>query len=120
MTFINVEGELVTALGAETALPVATGPQEDGAEFLVIRRTGGPARLKVTDQPLFVVESYAKFEDTAIANLNPVREYLIRLRRLGTAHVKFCREVGGPANLPDPLLPLYSRYTSTFEMHLRA
>lgn len=117
--FINVEGELVTALSAELEVPVATGPSS-GSSFLVVRRTGGPARLRTSDVPLFVVESYAKFEDDAMALLNRARQYLLFLRKLGPARVMRCSEVGGPGTLPDPLLPTYSRYTATFEMHLRS
>lgn len=118
MAFINVEGELVTELATATGKPAATGPS-DASQFLVVHRTGGPARLRVSDQPLFVVEAYAKFEDDALGLLNTARQHLLFLRKLGPTRVKFCHEVGGPANLPDPLLPTYSRYTSTFEMHIR-
>lgn len=119
MGFVNVEGMLVDGLGPATGRPVATGPGT-APRFLVVRRTGGPALLRVSDQPLFVVEAYAKREDHAMEDLNAARQYLLWLRKLGAARVFRCTEVGGPANLPDPLLPTYSRYTSTFEMHLRA
>lgn len=116
---INVEGELVTELASATGKPAATGPTEGVSQFLVIRRTGGPARLRTSDIPLFVVEAYAKFEDDAIALLNVARQHLLFLRKLGPRRVMSCSEVGGPGNLPDPQLPTYSRYTATFELHLR-
>lgn len=119
MGFLNIEGELTTSLSTATGKPSATAPGE-GDAFTVVRRTGGPARLRVADSPLFVIEAYARFEDDAIELMNASRLHVLGLRRLGTAHVKRCTEVGGPANLPDPLLPTYARYTSTFEMVLRA
>ena len=115
---INVEGELVTELATATGKPAATGPS-DAPQFLVIRRTGGPARLRTSDMPLFVVEAYANREDHAIALLNQARQHLLFLRKLGPRRVMSCAEVGGPGNLPDPNLPTYSRYTATFDMHLR-
>jgi hypothetical protein len=120
MGFLNIEGELVTELGPVTGKPTASGVTANVSQFVVVRRTGGPARARVLDGPLFVVEAYAKFENDAIDLLNPIRVHLLALRKLGPAHVKSCTEVGGPANLPDPRLPLYARYTSTFEMVLRA
>lgn len=119
MGFMNVEGELVDELAPVVTVPVSTGRQ-DVPKFLVVLRTGGPARLRVADTPLFVVEAYAQYEDEAMELLNAVRVHLLSLRKLGPAHVKRCTEVGGPANLPDPLLPTYARYSSTFEMLLRA
>lgn len=116
---INVEGELGVELTTATGKPAATGPTEGASQFLVVRRTGGPARLRTSDMPLFVVEAYAKFEDDALALLNVGRQHLLFLRKLGPRRVMRCSEVGGPANLPDPKLPTFSRYTSTFEMHLR-
>lgn len=117
--FINVEGELVDELAAATGKPAATGPTEGASQFLVVRRTGGPARLRTSDMPLFVVEAYAKFEDDAIALMNVARQHLLFLRKLGPRRVMDRSEVGGPGNLPDPKLPTYYRYTATFEFHLR-
>lgn len=118
---VNVEGLLVDELAAATGKPAATHPFDDAAQFLVVRRTGGPARLRTSDMPLFVVEAYAAGarEDHAITLLNLARQHLLFLRMLGPRRVMRCSEVGGPANLPDPLLPTYARYSATFEAHLR-
>jgi hypothetical protein len=122
MGFTNVEGDLVDLLFAETSRPAATGVNPDAARFYVVRRTGGPARLRGTDFPLLVVEAYAKGgrEDLAIADLNEARAIIGGLRKLGAAHVKRVSEAGGPGNLPDPRLPLYARYSSTFEIEMRS
>jgi hypothetical protein len=117
--FINVEGELTTELATATGKPAATGPTEGVSQFLVVRRTGGPARLRTSDMPLFVVEAYAKFEDDAIELLNAARAHLQAMRKLGPRRIMDRAEVGGPGNLPDPKLPTMSRYTVTWEMHLR-
>lgn len=121
MARINVEGALVELLSSSTSRPAATAPDADAARFYVVRRVGGPARLRGSDHPLFVVEAYAKGgrEDHAIADLNEARELLEWLRQLGGRRVMGFAEVGGPGNLPDPRLPTYARYTATFEMHLR-
>lgn len=122
MAFTNVEGDLVTLLNTATSRPAATKPDKTGvSRFYVVRRTGGPARLRVADGALVVVEAYAKSrEDLAIADLNAARDIVLWIRTLGTAHVKSVSEVGGPGNLPDPLLPNYARYTCTFEIVMRA
>lgn len=117
--FINVEGELGEELATATGKPASTGPTEGASQFLVVRRTGGPARMRNSDMPLYVVEAYAKFEDDAIELLNAARDHLRSLRKLGPRRIMDHAEVGGPANFPDPKLPTYSRYTATFETHLR-
>jgi hypothetical protein len=122
MGFTNVEGDLVALLTAETSRPASTGRDPNAPRFYSVRRTGGPSRLRGTDFPLVVVEAYAQGgrEDLAMADLNQARGILLGLRKLGDAHVKRVSEVGGPGNLPDPRLPLYARYTSTFEIEMRS
>jgi hypothetical protein len=125
MAFFNFEGWLVDILTARLGVPVATGaPSSPPAKFLVARRTGGPAMLRVTERPMFVLESYARFEDDAVDLLNQAREALFDMahhRTEGPVGIVYrVTEFGGPGNLPDPLLPTFSRYSATLEMRLRA
>lgn len=119
MAFINVEGWLISLLADRTGEVVGSGPPTAGSRFLVVRRTGGPATLRVFDRPIVVVEGYAPFEDDAIALLNEARTHLLSLRGIEqSVNVYRVSEVGGPGNLPDPLRPKLARYTATYELHL--
>jgi len=119
MAFVDVEDWLVVGLDARLSWPVASKPQQSATRFVVVRRTGGAATLRVFDRPLVVVETYAPFEGQAVEMLNEARAYLLALRGIErSVNVYRVSEVGGPGNLPDPLRPKLARYTATFELHL--
>ncbi|MFB7798935.1 hypothetical protein [Isoptericola sp. NPDC056134] len=119
MARVDVEGWLGTLLGSRLSLPVASKPQATATRFVVVKRTGGPAHLRMFDRPLVVVEAYGPTETKAIETLNAARDVLLSLRGIhNDVNVYSTSEVGGPGTLPDPLLPKLARYTATYELHL--
>lgn len=98
---------------------VVQNPRPDG-DFVVVRRTGGPQRDMVTDEPLITIESYAATEHQARANLDVARAYVKAARGTvvdGTA-IYSVKEISGPADLPDPVTPL-PRSTVLYQLAVR-
>jgi hypothetical protein len=107
-----------TTVGAFTGSKPATLP----GEFVFVRRTGGPARDIVTDQPQITIESYAKRGSRAVAIANLARGLLNAAARdgqMGDATVYGLAEFVGPYLDPDPDAPSYTRYSATYQLAVR-
>lgn len=104
----------------DVGAPVA-GRAGTEAAFVKVLRTGGPRATPVSDQPQLTFEAYAKRPSLAYALADKTRAGVHAMAGLvidGTQVYKVV-ELSGPSDLPDPLLPDYSRYTFTLAVHLR-
>lgn len=89
--------------------------------FYRVQRTGGVRRSRVTDRPIVVLESWGPDEDVAIDMAEVGRRAMAALQDTkpdGIHQVYDVSESSGLINLPDPLSD-QSRYTQTFELHIR-
>lgn len=95
-------------------------PDPRPAKFVTVRRGGGIRRSVVSDQPLLLVECWAETSEDAhdLAQMCRGLLYAMRGTVQGDLAVYRVDEVGGPADLPDPLSN-QSRYTFTVQVHLR-
>lgn len=119
-THPDAEQLLIDYLAPVLAVPVGTKAAA-GNEFVRLIRTGGPRPTLVTDRPQITFEAYSSRGSTAWALAEKARIAVFALAgtRLGTVSIKEVEEVGGPANLPDPVFPALTRYSFTLAIHLR-
>jgi hypothetical protein len=117
----DAEQLLIDYLTPILAVPVGTKAPGNTNAFVKIIRTGGPIPTPITDRPQITVEAYAPRVSQAWELTEKARMALFALAGtvLGTTSVKDISEIGGPANLPDPVFPALTRYTFTLAVHLR-
>lgn len=88
----------------------ATRPDEFGR----IIRVGGVRETLVSDAAMLAVEGWAQTDARAVAIVNLGRAIL----EAQDAVLFGCREISGPANLPDPTTDQV-RYTLTIQIRVR-
>jgi hypothetical protein len=118
----DAEQLFIDYLGPLLAVPVGTkAPGGPPPAFVRIVRTGGPRTLPVSDRPHLTFDAYARLGSVAweLADKARMAVYAVAGTVVGGVSVKDVVEIGGPANLPDPLFPDYSRYSFTLAVHLR-
>lgn len=86
----------------------------DEERFILIRRTGGPRRDPLTDNPQFVVQWYDQDLHLAETGMKELRDAIAALA--GTEIVpgvrcKGVEEYSGPSDQPDPESPNHARYS---------
>lgn len=115
-------GHLADQLAAEAEpVPVVTKiPKPRPEKFIRLRRTGGPRRDLVTDQPQVTIEAWAGTDEEAHDLAQLARAILSGLPGTTIDGVAVYRvdELGGPVDLPDPD-SAQSRYTFTIQVALR-
>lgn len=120
---LDVEAWLVDYLNGRMLAPAYTDVPTGATpppSFVVIRRTGGGTRTRVSDEPLIVVEAYARARADAWALMDEARDLILALAtRHGNVIVYRSTEIGGPALLPNPKAPLHTRYTAMYQLHVR-
>lgn len=106
---------------AGPATPVMQNvPTQRPPRFVTVLRTGGPRLNLVVDGAQITVDSWGKNDEDA-ADLAQLNRALINAMRGTTVagHAIYrIDEVGGPANLPDPVSN-QSRYRQTFIVAIR-
>jgi hypothetical protein len=86
--------------------------------FVRVGRVGG-TRDGIFDQPRILVESWAVTSDSAAANNDLVRDLMWQLPGVRSGHhVSSLVEVGGPADIADPIAGT-PRYLTTFAFRVR-
>lgn len=121
VTFPDAMAVAIAYLNANMTPPVLPRvPSPRPAEFLTVRRTGGPKRNLVTDQAQLTVESWAESDEDAHDNIQRARALLNDMpgQTLSGVPVYRVEELTGPANLPDPLSD-QPRYSQSFSVALR-
>lgn len=95
-------------------------PADRPGAFVRVRRTGGPLRNIVTDEPTITVDCWADDEGDAHDLAQLVRAHLHALpgQMLDDVPVYRVTEFAGPADLPDPLSD-QPRFTQTFAVAVR-
>ena len=106
-TFVDALALFIDYLEGEIAEPVVTHvptPRPAGG-FVRLRRTGGTAADRVTDQVQLSVECWEDNEADAMALAQEVRAQLHQLQGQALAGTAIYRvaEGAGPARLPDPV-----------------
>ena len=113
---------LATELAARgNSAPVRSRvPNPRPAPFVLVRRLGGPRRDLVTDSPMIGVECWAASEADAhdLAQLCRALVFAMRGTTQSGVAVYGVDEVGGLANLPDPLSD-HPRYIFTTTINMR-
>lgn len=113
----DIEAALRTYLLPRVGVPVSTGvPKPRPAEFLIVRRTGGPT-VGLFDQPMVTVEAWAATTAAASALAARARAHL-RACPGRLLEVTNYTEFSGPASLPDPTSG-QARYTWTCSLMVR-
>jgi hypothetical protein len=117
----DAEQLFVDYLGPVLGVPVGTKAPGGATSFVRLVRTGGPRTTPVSDRPQITFDAYAPLGSAAweLADKARMAVYAIAGTVLGGVSVKDVAEVGGPANLPDPVFPDLSRYSFTLAIHLR-
>lgn len=119
----DIVGSVVAYLDAALTPPVSSKvPTTRPAEFVTVRRTGGPMATRVSDQPQLTVECWAADDIRAYDLANEVRALLRAMadgtkRATNTVVYKY-QEFSGPAYLPDPNSE-QDRVTWTCSLHAR-
>jgi hypothetical protein len=118
--FIDAEQLLIDYLTPILDVPVGTKAPA-ASEFVRLIRTGGPRATNVTEGAQITFECYSSRGTKAWELAETARAAVFALAgtRLGEISIKGVVEIGGPANLPDPVFPALSRYTFTHAVHLR-
>lgn len=116
----DAEKLLIDHLTPLLGVPVGTKASTT-TEFVKVIRTGGPRATPVSDRPQLTFEAYSNRGTKAWDLANRTREAVHALAgsQLAGISVKEVTELGGPANLPDPIFPALTRYTFTLAVHLR-
>lgn len=95
-------------------------PNPRPTEFLLVRRLGGPRMNEVADNAMLGVEAWGASVAAAHDLIQEARGLILAMR--GTVHsgvaVYRITEIGGPAQLPDPLSD-QPRYTYTVQVAMR-
>lgn len=96
-------GYLADALTVDT-YAIAPADREDGDEFLVVVRVGGPNRDEVVDDATLVFESWSAGRTSAMALAQQARAHVHALvgSMIDGVAVYRVRESAGPAWQPDP------------------
>lgn len=121
VTFPDAVALLVDYLDASITEPVGHRiPNPRPTTFVTVRRTGGPKRNLVTDQPQITVESWAASDEDACDLAQEVRAWLNALpgEVLDGVAVYRVEELSGPADLPDPVSD-QPRFSQSFSVALR-
>lgn len=123
MVRLYLTGEFAARAGF-TAVTAYAGkkPATLPAEFVFVRRTGGPARDMVTDAAQITLECYAKTGARAVAVAALARGLVgaaERAGQMGSATVYSVVEFAGPYLDPDPDAPLHTRYSATYSVAVR-
>lgn len=108
-------------LGGLLTVPVRGAvPNPRPAEFVTIRRIGGPRQTMVSDNAMLSIEAWAKSEAAAhdLAQLTRAHIYAMQGAVVAGVQVYGVVEVGGPAALPDPLSE-QPRYTFAVQLAYR-
>jgi hypothetical protein len=113
---------ITSHLNAALTPPVSSNvPNPRPAEFVTVRRTGGPRASKVSDRPQVTVEAWSTDPESAhdLAQLcrSQVTAMADGTNRSGVI-VYRVDEFAGPADLPDPD-SRQSRFTFTLSVHSR-
>lgn len=119
MAFVDAEG-LVRGLLAATVSPVKVAtkvPTTRPAEFIWVRRTGGPVMGRVVDQPQMTVTAWAATSVRALELVNVARQALIDSAK-GSNGVHSV-DINGLYYDPDPDSG-GDRYTFTAFLNVRA
>ena len=127
--FPDIEAVLIGHLSTELALLGFTSavynvvPDADQGRpdrFVLVRRTGGARRSKVTEDAQVTVEGWGDTAVEAHDLLQAARAVLHAARGTAVDGVPIYRvaELAGPAFLPDPD-SRQARYTATFLIHVR-
>jgi hypothetical protein len=94
-------------------------PNPRPERLVVVRRVGGVARTRVSDEPMMTVESWAPAEADAMDLAQLARFHIHRMPgRVNDPQVYRVTETAGPAFLPDPL-STDPRATFTVMVHVR-
>lgn len=117
----DAERVLIIHLNANMTPPVSQSvPNPRPAEFLTVRRIGGPRMNMVADHPMVTVEAWAAGPTAAKTLIAQARGIIHAMRATVVDGVPIYRvtEISGPINLPDPESN-QSRYTQTFQVMMR-
>ena len=120
--FGDVEAGVIAWLDTELTDKTVLGQlvETRPAEFVLVRRSGGPQATVTTEKALIIIEAWAA-TDVAAHDLGQLcRAHCQRLRGQTVGDLQFYRvaEVGGFVPLPDPASDQY-RYTFLIEAHVR-
>jgi hypothetical protein len=123
IVFPDTVALLCDYLNAQTGIDTGRSvphDRTDSSTFLRLQRTGGPRHTLVSDAATVIVESWAPTPEEAHDLAQEVRALVNALQGqiVDDVPVYLVNEVSGPADLPDPLSN-QSRYTQTFEVHVR-
>lgn len=119
----NVLATVITYLNAAITPSVSSKvPTPRPAEFVTVRRSGGPWATRVSDQPQLTFECWAASDIDAYALAGEVSTLMVALadgaNRSGVVVYDYV-EFSGPAYLPDPDSE-QDRVTWTCSLHTRA
>lgn len=116
--------QFLPALGHAGVSVSSFKPSTLPARFVQVVRVGGVPDTVVHDRALLDVSAYVKGSDDAAAFelLAAVAGIVAAIdgETIGDAFVSDVDTVSGPANLPDPAVPLYQRVRQTFEIATRS
>lgn len=120
----DIENLLISHLAAMLAaagspVPVSgqvPSPRPDSC--VVVYRTGGHMRTRVTDSALINIDCRAPLAKDAAVLANLVRALLLAVDgdMIGGYQIVRVRNSGGPSNLPDPSTPGQIRYRLLMEI----
>ena len=101
-------------------VPVSTRHASE-PPYLRIRRVGGAASTRVSEDVVVAVESYARTETEALSRLEQVRVWFLGVASsvAVTGVIRRVQELGAPINLPDPETPGIERYSMTMGLTAR-
>lgn len=112
-----VTSRLAAVVGVETTSRV---PNPRPAEFILVRRVGGPRRDLVTDEATLTIEAWAQSEEAAhdLAQLARAHVHAMAGSTHGDVVIYKVGEFAGPAWMPDPD-STQPRYTLTVTVAVR-
>lgn len=95
---------LHTELGVDVGSKIPNEFPDDGV-FVLCRRLGGPRLNEVADNAMLGLEFYAATAEDSmdLAQLTRAQVHAMRGRVISGVTVYRVTEIGGPAELPDPL-----------------
>ena len=122
LTYPNAERVVVDIIDAGTTTHVRnTIPDPRPAAFIVVRQVGGGPASPVSERSLIQLEAWAAGSSAAHTLLQQARALVVAAAHTVTNSVTVyaVRDVGGPANAPDPTSE-QARWVCTLSIELRA